>query len=258
MVNKLMVLNSVHEDYSVKQCHVNLYGSLVKCYVERLSKKSNESYTLYLFTKEKAIRLGTLDLESDNKQTSWVVDKGLDIIEAVGVVKEGSNIGDTYVILEGFEKAKFALNGLVWDALFPIKHENIKGETFNTKVKTSKTPQPIKYVVSTDSSPIGILFRCGKKVTPFEDGSVDWVKVSLVDLVNLESPKLPLKWVIGKFVSDAYYKWNHLLLGKTQGENKYYLGIPDSLSNADGANLDAHCECFKPCTSEQGYWMVTI
>ena len=107
--------------------HVTIMSpGIIKCYVQNLRDIPGE-YTVYLISKSqnKAIRLGNLNTEDGNKQTTWKVDldnlegtgvKGKDI-DCVAIVVEGESIGKTDTVLIGYTKDKYLITTMLESAL---------------------------------------------------------------------------------------------------------------------------------------------
>ena len=116
--------------------HITIMSpGVVKCYVQNLRQLPKE-YTVYLISKNqnKAVRIGSINPECMNKQTTWKVDlnnlqgtgvKGKDI-DSAAIVVEGNSIGNTDTILIGYVQGKYLITSMLESALPKQKAEKSK------------------------------------------------------------------------------------------------------------------------------------
>ena len=114
--------------------HITIMSpGIIKCYVQNLRNLPKE-YTVYLISKNenKAVRLGNINAEDTNKQTTWKVDldnlqgsrlKGKDI-DCAAVVVEGDTIGKTDTVLIGYAKDKYLITSILESALPKKTHKH--------------------------------------------------------------------------------------------------------------------------------------
>lgn len=116
--------------------HITIMSpGVVKCYIQNLRQLPKE-YTVYLISKSqnKAVRVGNINPECMNKQTTWKVDlnnlqgtgvKGRDI-DSAAVVVEGNSIGNTDTVLIGYAQGKYLITSMLESALPKQKEEESK------------------------------------------------------------------------------------------------------------------------------------
>ena len=114
--------------------HITIMSpGIIKCYVQNLRNLPKE-YTVYLISKNenKAVRLGNINAEDTNKQTTWKVDldnlqgsrlKGKDI-DCAAIVVEGDTIGKTDTVLIGYAKDKYLITSMLESALPKKTHKH--------------------------------------------------------------------------------------------------------------------------------------
>ncbi|ONI45842.1 hypothetical protein AN641_03075 [Candidatus Epulonipiscioides gigas] len=142
----------------------------VKLYVDNLKDAETKNYVCYLMskTKNKAVRLGEITPPSQNKQSTFKIDlkniggKGLmcQDIDGVAVVIEGASVGNTDIILSGYDGATYTPSPLLQQALpkvassayrkQPKENENLMGSD-----DTIYTPSPLLQQLKENGNLIG-------------------------------------------------------------------------------------------------------
>ncbi|OON93961.1 MAG: hypothetical protein ATN31_04875, partial [Candidatus Epulonipiscioides saccharophilum] len=99
----------------------------VKVYLDNLKDPEGKNYVCYLMSKaqNKAVRLGELNSPGTNKQSTFKInlknidEKGLSQkdIDGIAIVQEGVSIGNTPIILKGFDGPTYAPSPLIQRAL---------------------------------------------------------------------------------------------------------------------------------------------
>jgi hypothetical protein len=110
---------------------ISLQG-LMRCYVQNLDKRDNTNYALYLFSqsKNKAIRVGSFNVDDYNREKIWqvnvrnVLDSGVRAteIDAAGIVEEGDDLRNTHVVLIGYQRNKYSISSILEQALPFVKN----------------------------------------------------------------------------------------------------------------------------------------
>lgn len=150
--------------------------------------------------------------------------------------------------------------------------DRLRNTDIYNEVKENSLYEPTKDLEALDRSiqdpedaKIEEIYESAQKVTPFKDESINisWAKISLAELISL--PRLSYEWCTQPFITFAYYKYNHLLLGKDNNLNQYYVGIPDIyhpdrryVLSSEQIDKFICCENIEPQIGEYGYWIIRL
>jgi hypothetical protein len=139
-----------------------------------------------------------------------------------------------------------------------VKENNLYGQMENLEVLDRNIQDP-------DNAKIEEIYKNAQKVTPFKDEAINisWARIVLADLISL--PRLSYEWCTQPFITFAYYKYNHLLLGKDNNLKQYYIGIPDIyhpdrryVLSSEQIDKFVCCENVEPQIGEYGYWIIRL
>lgn len=109
------------------------------------------------------------------------------------------------------------------------------------------------------------VFESSTPTTPFKamHSPISWVMMSTAELISM--PELSYEWCTQPFITYCYHKFNHLILGKDNEIEQYYVGIPDvyhpsrryilALDKIEGFRC---CEDKNPSAGDFGYWIARI
>lgn len=109
------------------------------------------------------------------------------------------------------------------------------------------------------------IFEDSTPATPFKMRSepISWVMMSTAELMSL--PQFSYEWCTQPFITYCYHKFNHLILGKDNDIEQYYIGIPDIYHSTRKYILELDkVESFKcvenksPSAGDYGYWIVRV
>lgn len=250
---------------------VELIDTLLESEKER--EEENGEETDYLVEIEKRLK----DIQARLKAAEIGKSKDLDVEvendtisassgdnENVSVLREGNTLR---IPLEEEEEEVDDLNTSSKMDVVQKLINHLKRSTSNVPLgEEVNRSEHKKETNSKEKGEIEEIFNSGEYVEKFlqEDEEHEWVRISYTDFLKM--PSLSYEWCMQPFITFAYYKYNEILLGRAEGTDQYYIGIPDVYYPGRSEHLNSEKKIKKflcrrnvePNSGEYGYWVVEV